>query len=95
MLFTYTNFLYIFTVPVIYCNYNISKYTKFINFMYLFGIVFNYKPILLNCVDNYAKLMYYYHHYYPIGRRYIKENLYKIGYYNNKYFKLPQSQILS
>lgn len=77
-------FIYTFTFPTIYVNYinfrEHTSYTNFINFMYLYILFFNYKPILMDIVDNYANIMYYYHHYYPICKRFIKEKIYKNPY---------------
>jgi len=86
---TAKNFIYTFTIPTIWSNIYISKYTNFVNFMYLSILFCNYKPILMDIIDTYALSMYYYHHYYPICKKYIKQ---KISIYPNPY---PEFELVS
>ena len=82
-----TNFIYLCALPVIYCNINISKYTNFINFIYLSNIIFNYKTFLLDTVDYYTRTKYYIEHFYKNSKDKLNNFLYKIGYYKSKYFE--------
>ena len=87
MIFSNTNFIYLCALPVIYCNRHISKYTNFINFIYLSNIVLNYKTFLLDTVDYYTRAKYYIQYFYKNNKDKLNNFLYKIGYYKSKYFE--------